>query len=213
MRTETKYRLLVTFSILCLIGLAGQTVQVWRMNDQLARFLPESEELPPSIEQRLLAELDKKDARLAQRTPPLMASAFAGFNQIQDYMDSLFPGFGTTSGLGSTLFPRGSFGSTVFASSVPEIELDETDKDYRILIPVDPEQEIELHTNIEDNSVSVSGVITQKRQQSQNNFATSFHSQSQFAKTVTLPSPVDEFGMTSRQTEAGIEITIPKKTS
>ena len=95
MKTKTKYRLLLTLSLACLIGLAGQTVQLWKANDRLAQLLPETQNLPPSIEQRLLAELDKKDAARAQWPHSPSANPFASFNQIQSYIDSMFQGFGS----------------------------------------------------------------------------------------------------------------------
>ncbi|MEX0965503.1 MAG: Hsp20 family protein [Pseudohongiellaceae bacterium] len=207
MSTETKYRLLLTFSILCLIGLVAQTIQVMKVNDRLAQIIPDSKERPSVAEQRLLAELGLKN-RTPHR-PSAMPSPFGSFNPIQDYLDSMFPGFQASA---APLFPRNFARSLTYAGVTPKIELDETDKEYRIFIPVDPEKEIELNADIEDNSVSVSGVITEKVQQKQDNLATSILSRSQFAKTVKLPQPIDEFGMTTEQTDAGIEITIPKKT-
>ena len=101
----------------------------------------------------------------------------------------------------------------MLTTATPEIAVDETDDSFRILIPMNSEQEIDLSTNVEHNSISLSGVIRERTEQSQNNFSTTFLSQRQFAKTLDLPSPIDEFGMTSEQTDAGIEITIPKKAS
>lgn len=213
MKTKTKFRLLLSFSLVCLIGLVGMTVQLWNMNDRLAQLAPETPELPPSIEQRLLAELDKKDAAFAQRRRSPLMRPFADFDQIQSYIDSLFPSLGSPVFSAGAPFSASSFGSSLVSSAEPDIAVDETDEAFRILIPLNSEQEIELSTNVEHNSVSVSGVITERSQQSQNNISTSFMSQRQFAKTLNLPSPIDEFSMTSEQTDAGIEITIPKKTS
>lgn len=209
MRTETKYRLLLTFSFLCLIGFAGQTLQLWKINDQLAQLNPETKEIPESIEQRIVAELDKKATSLARRPGMSAPSPFGNLQQIEDYMDSMFAGFGSPFFPSNSLLSRNSFS---FSSAVPEIAVDETEKDYQILVPVKPEQEIELSTNIEDNAVSISGVVTENLQQSQNNFAGSYLSQRQFDKTLKLPTPIDQFGMTTEQTDGGIRITIPKKT-
>jgi len=205
MRTAIKYKLILAFSFLCLIGFVGQTIQLWRINDQLAQLTPETKTIPASIEERLLAELDKKN----QPGASYPGTPFASFNQIQDYMDSFFAGFGPSPFAANTPFPRSSI--NFVSSALPDIVLDETENDYQIVIPVDPEQEIELSTNIEDNAVSVSGVITENRRQSLNSFASSFLSQRQFAKTVELPTPIDQFGMTTQQTAQGIRITTPKK--
>jgi len=210
MHTETKYRLLLTFSFLCLIGFAGQTLQLWRINDQLAQLNPESKEVTTSIEQRILAELDKKDPPLARHSAPSISSTFTNMNRLQDYMDSMFAGFGAPLLPTAGLLPHNRLS---FSSALPEIALDETEKDYQILIPVSPEQEIELSTNIEDNAVSLSAVITENLQQSQNSFSSSFLSQRQFAKTLELPMPIDQFAMTTEQTGEGIRIIIPKKAS
>lgn len=213
MRTEIKNRLLLMFSILCLIALSGQTILLWQTNNRLAETIGGQDEIPASIEQRLLAELDKKDAANASRTPFSYGTPFGGSSQLQDYVDSIFSNFGMSPFSGSRLFPPNSMSSMTFSAAIPEIALDETGEEYRILIPVQPDQEVELNTNIEDSSISLAGTITEKSQQSRSNFSASSFSQRQFAKTLSLPSPVDEFGMTTTQTEAGIEITLPKKNS
>lgn len=206
MHTAIKYKLILTFSFLCLIGFLAQTAQLWRINEQLSQLTPENEPVTGSIEDRLLAELDKKDP-VNGRYP---STPFARLNQIQDYMDSVFAGLGSSGFSANVPFP----GSTLSfsASAGPDILLDETENDYSIVIAVSPEQEIELSTDIEDNAVSVSGVITENRRQSLHGFEGSFLSQRQFAKTVELPTPIDQFGLTTQQTDEGIRITIPKKT-
>ncbi len=206
MQTRIKYRLLLAFSFLCLIGFAVQSVQLWRLSDSLTQLAPDTDALPASIEERLLAQLDKN----SQPRTRFTGTPFAGFSPLQDYMDSFFTGFAMPPFPVNTPLSRGGFS---FVSAMPQIALDETEEDFHILIPVNPNQEIELSTNIEDNAVSVSGVITEKLQQSQNSFTSAFHSQRQFAKTVELPSPIDQFGMTTEQTNEGIRITIPKKAS
>lgn len=213
MSTEIKNRLLLALSTFCLIGFAAQTYLLWQANDRLAQTFPATDDIPASIEQRLLAELDKQEANRAVRNPFGYSSPLASTMPLQDYFDSFFSGFGMPSLSQSAPLSASSLLSTTFSSAAPEIAVDETEEGYRILIPVSPDQDLELNTDIEDNSVSVSGVITEKSSQSQNNFSTSSFSQRQFARTLDLPTPVDEFGMTTTQTEAGIEITLPKKSS
>lgn len=210
MRTKIKYRLMLAFSLLCLLGFVGQTLQLWRINNQLSEINPERDEVPASIEQRLLTELDKKNQSATRNSSIAMPSPFSRASQIQDYMDSVFSTFGVPALPSSSVF---SSSGMRFNNSLSEIALQETDKDYHILIPVDPKQELELSTSIEDNAVSVSGVITQSIEKSQNGFASSFLSQRQFAQTLDLPTPVDEFGLITEQTNEGIRITIPKKSS
>lgn len=213
MRTEIKYRLVLAFGLICLIGFAGQSILLWKAHDRLAYLEPASQPIPTKIEQQILAELDKKAPPITQQTPFTMPGAFTTVNQIQNAMDSIFSGFGSYPFPNTSLFSNG-FGQGIHSiSAAPEIALDETDSNYQILIPVDPTQEIEVNTSIENNSVSVSGVIKEQLRQSRNSFASSFLSQRQFAKTVKLPRPVDEFGMTTEQTQEGIKITIPKKAS
>ena len=213
MSTEIKYRLVLAFGLICLIGFAGQSILLWKANDRLANLEPDSETIPTSIEQRILAELDKKNPPIAQQSPFTMPGQFPDFSEIQNAMDSLFSGFVPFAPPNTNLFSNRALQGMSFSSAAPQIALDETDSDYQILIPVDPSQEVEVNTSIENNSVSVSGIIKQQLRQSQNDFATSFMSQRQFAKTLSLPRPVDEFGITTEQTENGIRITIPKKTS
>ncbi len=211
MGAETKNRLILALGMGFLIGFAGQSYLLWQANEKLAQAFPAQDDIPASIEKRLLAELEKKDAARAARAPFGYPTPLANQMPLQDYFDSFFSGFGMPTFSQGSLFPRGSIMGTAFATAVPEIAIDETEEDYRILIPVSADQELELNTNVEENSISVTGVITEKSQQAQNNFSASSFSQRQFAKTQDLPTPVDEFGMTTTQTEAGIEIKLPKK--
>jgi len=210
MRTETKYRLILTFGFLCLIGFAAQTIQLWRITDQLVQMDSAKDEIPASIEQRLLAQMDKDKATRNSNSGLAMGSPFARLDQIQNYMDSVFAGFGTSPLASNNLFSQSRMS---LSNTLPEIEINETEQHYQIVIPVNREQEIELNTTIEDNAFSLTGVITENVQQSQNAFASSFVSQRQFAKTFELPHPVNEFAMTTEQTNDGIEILLPKKNS
>ena len=215
MRTDVKYRLLLAFSIICVIGILAQAVYLWQFSERLARLEPDNADRERTIEERILANLNaaapaatRQDPFTTWMIPPL--DPFASLQQMQQRMDSLFGNFGSFGPGLSANSSRFSFGQ--LPSTAPAIEVHETDTEYEVVIAVAPDEELELNTNLEDKALSVSGRIKREASNQGNSFAATVVSQSAFSRTIDLPHPVDEFGLTTRQTDAGIVITIPKKT-
>jgi len=221
MNTQIKYRLLLVFSMLCLIGLAVQGAYLWQLNARLNGTASTSDPRVRAIEEKILAEIDPPGAASGNVNTfnwpqSTFADPFSSLQQMQQQMDSLFGsfgfgGFGGFGGIGGISRPN-SFSSMTFSSATPRIEVSETPTEYRITIPVTPDEEIELNTSVEDNALSVSGTIKNSANNQNQNFAASVFSQSQFSRTINLPEPVDEFGLTTQQTDSEIIISVPKKT-
>lgn len=212
MSTENKHRAILAFAVFCLLGLVAQSLQLQQARQQLAQQTTDEANLPSSIEQRLLNELDKQDESRATAIQPFSAWPFAGASPFQSTLDSLFMDF-PFSGLGGSPFTSGSSSSVFSNLASPEIEIVESDEEFRVLIPSNEQQEIELNTSVENNSLSVSGVITEREEQVTGTLSSNFVSRRQFARTIDLPAEVDELGVLTRNTDAGIEITLPKKNS
>jgi len=205
MSTKTKFRLLLTFSLLCLIGLAVQGTYLWHLNAQLAGGSTNEK-----IAEKILANANVPGSRVIDpfsSAMPVLPDPFLRMQQMQQQFDSLFGNFG----FGSFSTP-GGFASSSLSVSVPDIEVAETPTEYRITIPITQDEDIELNTSIEDNALSISGTIKNAQNNHTQNFATSMLSQSQFSRTINLPVPVDEFGLSTQQTGAEIIISVPKKT-
>lgn len=214
MSTKIKYRLLLSFSILCLIGLAVQGAYLWQLNEQLAGNTTQGT-LEDKLAEKILANAsDPASTALDPFNSPFPAlpDPFSAMQQMQQQFDSLFG----TSGFGSFFSPPAGSAASGFASSrftvaVPDIEVAETPTEYRITIPVTPDEDIQLNTSIEDNALSITGTIKSSANTQNSSFATSMLSQSQFSRTIDLPEPVDEFGLSTQQTNDGIIISVPKK--
>lgn len=219
MRNKTKYRLTLAIAVVLALGLVAQGVLLWQTRQQVAALdssnpaaqqSQESENLS-DVEQRLLSRLDEQDKQRSQQFSqdpffgplgsfgPAFADPFAQFESMRQRMNSL---------MGNSFSGGSSF---TFSSATPDIELEETDDDYRLLIKVPEEQEIALQTDVEDNEVTVSGKISAQSDRSGQGFSGQFISSSQFTRRFDLPGAVDDLKMRTEQNKDGLLIILPKK--
>ena len=204
MATQTRFRWAIAVSAALALGLLVQGWLLWQTRQELAQLRPDEAELSP-IEQRILADLEAQERdRQARIFDPLSSSIFSTdpfdhFQQMQQRMDRLFGGLGNS--------PAG-FG---FSVSSPDIVLDENEQEFRLLIKVPEQHEIDLNTRVEYRQVTVSGKITAQADNSGNGFASQFSSHSQFARTFDLGWDVDALGVHTEQTEEGLAVVLPKK--
>lgn len=205
MSTESKNRLLLIVLAICLLAVVAEGIFLWQMQDRLrtAGLIPD--EHSQSLVEKIITGTDKP-ALLPDASHPFPMLSPDPFTRMQQRLDSLFG----ASGLGSAPTP-GTGHYFDFATQTPDIQLKETGDDYQIVVPVPSGQEVELSTTLEDGAVTITGTLHSKSSQQQNNFAASLFSQSQFSRTIKLPGPVDEFGIVSRSTDAGIVVSIPKR--
>ena len=201
-------------------GLVAQGVLLWQTRQQVAALDPtsepqQSEELS-DIEQRLLARLDEQDRQRSQRFSPdpffgpAFGDPFAEFDRMRQRMQQTMNAFMGGSSFGGAPF---SGSSMTFSAGTPQIELEETDEDFRLLIRVPEEHEIALQTDVEDREVTVSGKISSQAGDSGNGFNRQFVSSSQFTRRFSLPGEVDDLKMHTEQDEDGLVIVLPKKDS
>lgn len=213
MRTESKYRLMLGLTVACLLGLAAQTVYLLNLQDRLAGPGQPQDERVQSIEDKILANLDATEPDDANWDPfgwstRSTADPFAMLQQMQADMDALFGSFGM-----GPAFPQPRLGRMQSGLTNPAIEVHETPGEYQIVIPVTPDTEVNLNTSLEDNALTIEGTLKRQSLNQHNRFSASTLSQSQFSRTIELPAPVDELGMSTSQSEDGIVILVPKKTA
>ena len=210
MSTEIKFKSLVAFALICLIGLLVQGAMLWRMDREIASLQGDDSSIPESIEQRLLAQLDKSSNRRTIPAPNSLqngfsADPFARMEQMRQQMDSIFNGFGMTR--------QSPFTGLSFSSGSPAINLVETDDAFQLEIMAPPNHELELNTELEDNRLVLNGLVKGEQANGNRGLSTAFVSQSSFSRSFQLPEPVDEFGLTTEKTEEGLVIKIPKASS
>lgn len=215
MRTAIKYRLMVAFSVVCLLGLVAQSVYLLQLQDrQLQDRLAQAgldDDPVSAIEAKILDNLDTTDPAQGNPDPFAWPSAlpmdpFASIQQMQQQLDSLFGSMNA-----GRAFPPAGFGQIRSGLTTLAIEVEETPTEYRVTIAVPPATEIELNTSLEDNALTVHGLVKSESADQRSNVSTSIVSQSQFSRTIELPQPVDALGMSTSKTAAGVVILIPKQ--
>ncbi len=209
MSTESKLKLVLVFSLLCLAGLLIQGYMLWQVQAQLVSQSDSQSNLPESIEQRLDSVLGGSSGSRNQLVRPspfgMFGQAFGAdpFSQMQQQVDSMFgmlaaPNFQGLQGLGGT-------------SAMPKLSLVETDTEYQVSVITPTDTDVEINTELEANLLTVRGSITEDFSDSGSGRSTSFVSRSQFTRSFDLPKPVDELGVFTEATSDGLLIHVPKK--
>ncbi|GJM13191.1 MAG: hypothetical protein DHS20C12_15940 [Pseudohongiella sp.] len=215
MNTNTKFRILFGITVICLTALVVQTAYLWQLDQKLAGTQIDTEtELPPGVEKRLEAALAQSDPVPDPYNPfggsslfgsSVGADPFENIRQMQQRMDSLFGGFSMPQ-----FNPGNSF---TFTSSSPNLELQETEDEYRVVIQTGEGQDVELSTQLEDSRLTVNGVVKSSLSNNSGGFASNIVSQSQFSRSFDLPGEVEELGIVTEQVDEGLMIRVPKKVS
>lgn len=220
MGSENKFRWAIGLSILLAIALVIQGVLLWQTRQQMAALDPglemrepaSEQELTP-LEEKILARLEAKDPQPRSSPGQLSPGAnslfggslfssdpFASFDQMRQRMDALMSGMGPASGMSLSL-------------RSPDFQLQETEDDYRLLIKVPEQHEIDLQTEVEDREVIVRGSISSNRSQTGNGLSSQFISSSQFNRRFDLPRDVNEVGVYTEQSNEGLVLVMPKAKS
>lgn len=116
-----------------------------------------------------------------------------------------------------SLFNFGSFGlggqglSVGFANAAPaEIEVEESTDEYRVVISLAQGSDVELATELDNNTLSISAQVRTEIQNNSNGRALSSTSMSQFSRAIPFNSPVDATGMKTEKSDSEVVIRIPK---
>ncbi|MCB1671118.1 MAG: Hsp20 family protein [Gammaproteobacteria bacterium] len=202
MKTFNRKSLLVTGLFALLVtGFAAQSYQVFQLSNKVSQLQADNG-LTPSP-----SALDPTAGSPNPLADPWAfgngIDPFTNLWQMQQQMDSLFGS--VLGGTGSR--PSMTFGS--FASS-PDIEVKESDQDYEVIIGVPENGELELSTDIEDNTVRVAGSISYENTGKNGSLASSFTGRSQFSRSIPLAKPVDPLAMHTDRKDDQFVITIPK---
>jgi HSP20 family molecular chaperone IbpA len=206
MSTESKLKLVLVFSLLCLMGLLIQGYMLWQVQAQLVSESDTQPNLPESIEQRLDAALGGSSKQLARPSPfDMLGQPFGAdpFSQMQQQVDSLF-------GMLSAPSVQG-FHGIGSSSTMPELSLTETDSEYQVSVSAPSDTDVEITTELEANLLTVRGSVTEDYSDSSSGRSANFVSRSQFTRSFDLPKPVDELGVFTETANDGLLIHVPKK--
>ena len=122
---------------------------------------------------------------------------FARLQQMQSQMDQLFNNMNSSGGFSA-------------AFSQPDIAVEESDTEFRVVITLAEGSDVELSTALEDSTLSISAEIRTSQQDNRGGLQTNSTSVSQFSRAIELGEPVDAKGMKTERSEGEIVITVPK---
>lgn len=215
MLRDKKNLLIVTLASVAFLTTGALAIYTWHLNDQLEE-LRTSSSPASSTKSALLDKLeDVADQDAAANLQPSSIDPFAGLGndpfaamqQMQKQMDELF-----NSATGGSNFSFGGSGFGGFSTPLqqPEIEVEESDDEYRVVISVAKGTDLDLSTDLEDNTLSISAQIRSEQHASNGGTQSSSTSMSQFSRSIMLDEPVDATGMKTQKNEDEVVISIPK---
>ncbi|MES3008666.1 MAG: hypothetical protein V4751_12940 [Pseudomonadota bacterium] len=210
MRKDTRMIVMGSVAAALLLAVGALGAYSWT----LSREVDELRGGSAGAERELLQKLEQTAEQQAQVDQQALFDPWTGLGiggdpfqrlqQMQDEMDRLFSGVtgnGTAFGFGGGL---GAFG----ASTQPEIELQESDDEYRVIISIAKDSEVELATELEDNTLSISAQVRSESGSPRGGLQST--SISQFSRSIPLDAPVDATGLQTEKSPEEIVITIPK---
>ncbi|MFM1897077.1 MAG: Hsp20/alpha crystallin family [Pseudomonadota bacterium] len=194
MGNRTRSRLLFMAAVFATIVITAQTYYLMSLQGQV---------------EELREQLSAAEPAPAAFNPPTNPGSFPGwgaadpFTAMQLSMDAL---------LGSSLgnaFTSPTHGLS-WTTPTPDIALHETSEAYRIEVEVPEDSEVELQTDIEDNTVRLSGSVNLDSASNGSGLTAAFSARSQFSRSVDLPKLVNGLAMQTAREDDRIVITIPK---
>jgi HSP20 family protein len=146
-----------------------------------------------------LTPLKKKNGSPALRRPELDP-----FSQLHREIDRVFNSFLTDwpSGMILSRQPLGSF--------MPEVDVVETDKEFRVTAELPGMEEKELEVTFSDNGLTIKG---EKHEEHEEEKADYYHSERQFGRferTIPLPSEINPDKAKASFKKGILKITLPK---
>ena len=136
----------------------------------------------------------------------LFADPIAQMQQMEAEMDRIFSGFTSPMFASRPSFFGGSFASL----TQPQVDVQETDDEFRVVISMAEGSELELQTDLADNTLSISAQVRNQTQNNSGGRQTSSSFMSQFSRDIFLDAPVDATGMKTEKSDSAVTIRIPK---
>lgn len=212
MKPEIKFRLLLSFLLVCLLGFLAQSYFLRDLNETLEVSQGENSSIPDSLEGKLKVILDQADASIdSLNTTRLIGQNYRKdplermqrIRRARQQMDPL-RNFSSESGAAV------SNGSS-FSSESLQLSINETETEYQVLIQIPSDHELEISTDLEANLLTINGTLTRNLSNNTNSTASNFTSRSQFMRSFELAKPVNELGLYTEAQEGGLVIGIPKR--
>lgn len=212
---DTRTLLLAGVAVLSLLSAGVLAVYSWTLNREVNELRGDND-ARHSILQKLeeTAQQRAETERQMSLFDPWASMGFGSdpfqrLQQMQLQMDQLFNGMPGGS-MNFSLSGPGGFSAFSSAMRQPEIAVQESDEEYRVIIAVADGSEVELNTALVDNTLSISAQVRSEITNSNGGFQSSSTSVSQFSRSIALDEAVDATGLRTEKTAEEIIITIPK---
>ncbi len=161
---------------------------------------------------QLRSELQSAEQKIAEQgrpfpllTDPWLSKSdpFDAFTDMRSRIDDMMESFSNDKFFNSPSFD-------LFAFDVPEISMDESKTAYVITMDVPKGQAVEINTKLEDQRLSLTGVVKDSKSNARGQQSIVSSSVRQFTRSFYFPLAVDEAAMTVEQSDDNITITVPK---
>lgn len=93
----------------------------------------------------------------------------------------------------------------------PDVDIKETKKDYRIMVEVPGIEQDDIHIELQDHTLTVSGEKKHEREEEGDNYHTTERSYGSFRRLFTLPEDVREQDIDAEFKNGLLKITIPRR--
>lgn len=207
-----KHKLLVTSLIgVTIVGSLAVGIAIGRSPELLSLSPQDSKQ---ETREAILDKLENTAQQQAQAQASLFdpfAQASLGsdpFQQMRSQMEQVFGSLGA--GITPFSFGGAGLGGGFANAAQPTIDVEETNDEYRVVISLAKDSDMQLETELEDNTLSISAKVRTEVHDNSNGRALSSTSVSQFSRAIPLGKPVNATGLQTEKSESEVVIRIPK---
>lgn len=133
---------------------------------------------------------------------------FQALTQMQSHMAQLFGNISTDPSLFN--FGAAGFGGGFVNVTQPKIEVEESKEEYRVVISLAKDSDMELSTELDDDTLSISAQVRSEVHDNSSGRQISSTSMSQFSRAIPFDTPVNAAGMKTEKSDSTVVIRIPK---
>jgi len=128
------------------------------------------------------------------------------FTNFRREMDRLFDDFWSDRGFGRTLSPAAS----QFMSRWPNLEVDETDNEYRVTAEIPGMEEKDINLSLRDNMLLISGEKRGESEQDNKNRRVSERFYGRFERVIPFESEIDVDKVAAKFKSGVLTVILPK---
>ena len=212
-------RKILTTSLICTAVLSSLAIGIALGRSPHLLNAASQDKKQEQIREQVLEKLENAAQQQAQTQAPasmidpfsqstLGGDPFQTLAQMQSQMAQLFGNINTD----PSLF---NFGSTGFGGGFanvtqPKIEVEESKEEYRVVISLATDSDMELSTELDDNTLSISAQVRTEVHDNSSGRQMSSTSMSQFSRAIPFDTPVNATGMKTEKSDSAVVIRIPK---